>query len=426
MTVIRHLLVVVAAALPLLVAVVVATAGHGPLAVAGGVILWVLGVTVLAAVVWRETLQPLGTLLRELDSGSGHQALWRLRRLREDLERSRDDLQAARELLGDLSASLTDGLVVVDAGLQVRLMNPAALRFCGWREVRSGTPLVEVLRDPAVLEVVRAAAGGERPAPILVESPRGVWEARTAPVSRGGAVLLLADVTVTRRAAELRRRFVQDLSHELRSPLAVLRTTVESLETGVDREDAELLVRQVERITRLAGELEELATIESGELALHPEPLDLTGMAAEAAADLEGLARRSGVTVEVLSEGPVEVTSDRRAVHRVLTNLLDNAIKYNHPGGSATLTVSPAPGGAVVEVEDTGEGIPPGELGAVFQRFYRVERGRTPGRGGLGIGLAIVKHLVQRLGGTVELDSREGVGTRVRVSLPGTMEEDPP
>ncbi len=419
---IRHLLVVAAAAVPLLVAVVAGTAGHGPLALAGGVALWALGVGVLAAVVWRETVQPLRELLAELSAGTGHEARWRLRRLRERLEQYRDERQAAAELLGDLSAGLTDGLVVVDRDLRIRLINPAALRFCGWKEVQPGTPLVEVLREPGVLDAVREAVEGRRSEPVLVENSRGIWEARTAPVSRGGAVLLLADVTLTRRAAELRRRFVQDLSHELRSPLTVLRTTVEALEADVNPEDAALLVRQVERITRLAEELHELATIESGELALEAAPVDLVGLAEEVAADLAGAARRSGVRVSVRASGPVTVVSDRRAVRRVLTNLLDNAVKYNREGGEATVSVAPTPGGgALVEVKDTGDGIPPGEVAAVFQRFYRVDRARTPGTGGLGLGLAIVKHLVQRLGGTVELDSREGRGTRVRVTLPPAL-----
>ncbi len=424
---IRNLLVVVAASLPLLVAVVVSTAGHGPRAVAGGVLLWALGIAVVSAVIWRETLQPLRDLLAELGSGSGHQARLQLRRLREDLERSRAGERAATRLLGDLSASLADGLVVVDDTLRIRLINPAALRFCGWREVQPGTPLIEVMRDPDVLEVVRAAVEGGTPPPALVENPRGVWEARAAPVGSGGAVLLLADVTVIRRATELRRRFVQDLSHELRSPLAALRTTVESLEGEVDPVDGELLVRQVERITRLAEELHELATIESGELALHPEPVDVGAVVAESVADLEGLARAAGVTVTTEVPPDLAVTTDPRALHRVLVNLLENAVKYNREGGSASVTAGAGDGGGVVlEVSDTGEGIPPDELGAVFQRFYRVDRGRTPGRGGLGIGLAIVKHLVQRLGGTVDLDSREGVGTRVRVTLPTAMGGDPP
>ncbi len=419
----RHLVLVMVTGLPLLGVALFATARAGAGAMTAAAAAWVLGVLVLASAVWRETVRPLYDLLDELGTRSGHLARWQLRQLHDDLARCREERAATDELMEDLSASLGDGLLVVTQDLKIRLINPMARRFCGWDEVRPGTLLVEVLRDPAVLEVIGTAAQGATPAPAVVRNPRGMWEIHAFPVRMGGAVALLADVGVVQRSAELRRRFVQDLAHELRSPLTVLRTAVESLEDDVPRESAELLVRQVARITRLAAELQELATIEAGELKMQPAELELAELVDEVMGDARPLAVQRGVDLRAAVPEGLVLTSDRRALTRVLSNLVDNAVKYNRAGGWVEVSAEEVAPGFHVVIHDSGVGIPAAELGAVFQRFYRLDQARTPGAGGLGLGLAIVKHLVQRLGGWVTLDSREEVGTRVVLELPHTMPE---
>lgn len=416
----RHVLVVVASSLPLLLFSLWIAGRGGVRAMAAAAILWAAGVALLAFAVWRETVRPHADLLAELDSSTGHAARWRARELKQDLARCRDEVRAMQELFEDLSASLGEGLVLLDAGLQVRLMNPEASRFAGFRSVRPGTQLAEVVRAPEVLAAAQEAAGGGTPAPQVVENSRGVWEVRAWPVRRGGALLVIADVGVLRRAGELRRRFVQDLAHELRSPLAVLRTTVEALEGEVDGETAALLVRQVERITRLSEELKELAFIESGELEVRAEAVDVARLVGDVLTDLgrEIETRRLTVTAEVPED--LRVRTDPRLLSRIVSNLAENAVKYNRDGGALEIAAERRVGGLLLVVRDTGVGIPARELGAVFQRFYRVDTARTPGHGGLGLGLAIVKHLVDRLGGSIHLDSREGVGTTVRVELPET------
>ncbi len=414
----RHVLVVVASSLPLLFFSLWAAGRGGGRAVAAAAILWAAGVCLLAFAVWRETVRPHADLLAELDGTTAHAARWRARELKENLERCRDEILSLQELFEDLSAGLGEGLVLLDGALKVRLMNPEALRFAGYEHVRPGVQLAEVIRDPEVLAAARSAAAGEPQAPKVVENSRGVWEVRARPVRRGGALLVVADVGVVRRAGELRRRFVQDLAHEIRSPLAVLRTTVEAMEGEVDGETAALLVRQVERLTRLSEELKELAFIESGELEVRPGPVDVGRLVRDVLADLgrEIRGRRLRVRVEV-PEGLL-VRTDPRLLSRIVSNLVENAVKYNRGGGSLEVRARRAQEGLALVVSDTGVGIPARDLGAVFQRFYRVDAARTPGRGGLGLGLAIVKHLVDRLEGTIRLESREGVGTTVHVELP--------
>ncbi len=413
----RLLLVVATAASPLLALVVVASHPAGARSVATAVALWAVGVAVLAAWLWRDAARPLAELLCELGVDAPQPGRWRLRELKEQRAALADRESAASELLADVALSLGEGLLVVGPDLRVRLANPRALSFLGREAVGPGTPLVELLRQPEAVEAARRAASGQPAGRVLVENPRGLWELRAAPV-HGGAALLVTEVGLLQRSAELRQRFVQDLSHELRSPLAVIRTTVEALEGEVSPQLGEVMVRQVERITRLVEELYELATIEAGQVALRPEPVDLQALAAEVLADLRPAA--DALEVQLRLEVPAGITlrCDRRALQRVLGNLLDNAVKYNRPGGWAALRGSVAAGAVTLEVADSGEGIPAEELGAVTQRFYRRDRARTPGRGGLGLGLAIVKHLAQQMGGSLAIDSREGVGTRATVTLP--------
>jgi len=410
----RQLALVSLAALPLLVIGLVMVAGED-LSPVWTVVLWVLGVLVVDTVVWRTGLAPVQDTLRELDASTPDDARWRVRELKHSSELCQADRSRMSELVADLSSSLGEGLVLVDQELKIRLVNSVALRFCGVDSVRPETHLLELLRDPGIVEVFESAAEGGEPRPVVVENPRGLWEVRTFPVRDGGAVGLLSDVSLIRRASEFRRRFVQDLSHELRSPLTVLRTTVEALEGEVTAELADMLVRQVDRIDRLATELNELASIEAGHVELDLRSVAVGEVVAEVVGDFRPEAVRAGVTVEIDVAHDLHCWCDRRGLYRVLSNLIDNAIKYNRRGGWVRVKGSQAADRVTVQVADSGQGIPAGDLQAVFQRFYRIDRARTPGRGGLGLGLAIVKHMVQQMGGTLATASREGVGTTVRL-----------
>lgn len=413
----RHLRLVAAATLPMLLVVALVGGATRPMLVVS-VVVWLLAVLVTAEMLWRR-LEPMSQLIRdELGASNGDEAVQAIHALTAQSRELEDENRHLERLVEDLSRSLGEGLVVVDDELRIRLINPVALRFCGVDQVATGALLVEVLRDPEALEVLERAAGGDGGESVLLENPRGLWELRAFPVSDGGAVALVSDVGLIRQASEFRRRFVQDLSHELRSPLASLRTTVEAMEDDLPPQLVELMVRQVERVDRLARELDELVSIESGVLELELEPVDIAGVVRTVCRDFTPEAERASVALTNRVEDGGWVLCDRRGLYRVLSNLVDNAIKYNRPGGTVTLTRQQRDESTAITVADTGDGIPAAELGAVFQRFYRVDRVRTPGQAGLGLGLSIVKHLSQHMGGELEIDSREGVGTRVTVLLP--------
>ena len=169
----------------------------------------------------------------------------------------------------------------------------------------------------------------------------------------------------------------------------------------------------MERLDRLTRELYELASLEAGEVELVLEPVEVGVVALEVLKDFAPEAERLGVSTRSMCEADLACRADRRGLYRVLSNLVDNALKFNRRGGWVEIRTRTANGEIVIEVEDSGAGIPATELQAVLQRFYRLDRARTPGRGGLGLGLAIVKHMVQHMGGRLALDSRAGIGTTV-------------
>jgi signal transduction histidine kinase len=406
------------ATLPLLLAGLYLAADRGTTAMFLLAGLWATVVVVLTLAIWRTTMSPHRVLLKELGAASNEDARWVLRDVRDNAALCRSDRDRMSHLLEDLSQGLGEGLVVLDSDLRTRLVSPVACRFCGVERVAPETHLLEIVREPKIVEIFQTAAEGGQPRSVVVENPRGLWEVRAFPVRDGGAVGLMSDVSVTRRASEFRRRFVQDLSHEIRSPLAVMRTTVETLEGEFSGEFGEVLVRQVERIDRLTQELYELASIEAGHVELDLAAVKVAPVVREVVTDFRPEFARAEVELQTEVSDGIVCWCDRRGLYRVLSNLVDNAIKYNRREGWVRIRASEAPDQTVIEVADSGEGIPAGELQAVTQRFYRIERARTPGEGGLGLGLAIVKHMVQHMGGTLALDSREGVGTTVTLGFP--------
>jgi len=414
----RFFLVVAGSALPVLIAALILTAPIGPKAAINTIVMWLVTVGALSEILWRRTLGPINGLLDQLNLSSTNEIRPHINSLQEAAHRRQTESADMAQLIDDISNGLGEGLLVVDADLHLRLCNPRAQHFLGADDVAIGASFLDLERDPDIVNGIRNAVAGTSGQRILVENSRGVWEVCPFPLSRTGAVVLVTEVGPLRRAAELRRQFVQDLSHELRSPLTVMRTTVEALEDEVPPDIARMMVRQIERITRLTDELYELASIEAGTLTMEPTLQSVLPVIRQVATDFSVVAAQADV--DLGTEFPEEVIFhfDAHALSRVISNLVDNAVKYNRPGGWVKISARRLECTAQIKVEDSGLGIPASELGAVMQRFYRVDRARTPGAGGLGLGLAIVKHMVQLMGGDLTLDSREDVGTRVTVSFP--------
>lgn len=323
----------------------------------------------------------------------------------------------------------TDPMIALAADTSVRFLNPAAeILLDSSQEEAIGRPFIETARDyeldAVVRRVINQKSRGETRV-VTFGPQRALLRALAVPIHGGGdwaVLLVLNDLTEVQRVDQMRRDFLSNVSHELRTPLASIRALVETLEDGgVDGPDdeAEFLRRirqQVDRLTSLVNELLDLSRIESGAIELHPEPVDLAELVIEAASLLRTRCEADSIHIQAPEPAGITVEADRPSLLRVMSNLLDNAIKYSPPAGVIRVDVRDEGELVAVAVMDEGPGIRAQDLPRVFERFYKGDPSRAGA--GVGLGLAIVKHVVRAHGGTVEAASLPGDGATFIVRLP--------
>ena len=344
------------------------------------------------------------------------------------MEESSRAITAEHARLEAALAAAADGIMAVDADTDVQYANPAALALLGMEEGEVvGRTLIESARDYELDALVREALAGEgAPPPKVVPFGRDriPLRALAVPVAGGGswaALLALVDLSPVQRVDHVRRDFISNVSHELRTPIASIGALVETLELGdlEPEEQAAFLGRirsQIERMALLTNELLDLSRIESGAIHLEPEQVDLRSAVAEAQAALAPRLEACGVRIDGPGGDPPPIEADRTATVRIVTNLLDNALKFSPEGSAITVDVRDEDALVAVEVCDDGPGIAAQDLDRVFERFYKAEHSRADG--GAGLGLAIVKHLVQAHGGAVAARNEDGRGAAITVRLP--------
>jgi len=327
---------------------------------------------------------------------------------------------AEREQLAEALRALPDAVIVVDTDGSEVLRNDAAERF---RDGRHTDALAEEQINE-LLGRARQGQGGERELQLF-GPPREVLYLRSQPlVSDGvilGAVVFIRDISETRRRESVRRDFVANVSHELKTPIGALALLAETMAAGGDeavvRQLAERVTREADRLGRIIDDLLNLSLIESQESPTR-EPVPVAVLIAEAVEAVRPVAEAAGIPLHVASELPdVEVPCDRRQVLSALTNLFDNAVKYSEPPSAVEIGASASDGMVTVMVTDHGPGIPSRDLERIFERFYRVDRARSRATGGTGLGLSIVRHVAQAHGGDVTVESREGEGSTFRLRL---------
>jgi two-component system phosphate regulon sensor histidine kinase PhoR len=238
----------------------------------------------------------------------------------------------------------------------------------------------------------------------------------------GRIVVTLTDITQRRRLEVLRRDFVANASHELKTPVAAVRALADTLlaalpeDPEAGRRFAERIGREAERLDVLARDLLDLSRVERGTLDV--EPVDLVGLAKEVVGGYGDLAEERRIRLRTELQPRLSMRGDRAQLGLLLSNLLDNALRYTPAKGSVCVRLDATESRALLQVADTGEGIPARELPRVFERFYRVDKARARRTGGTGLGLAIVRHVAEAHGGTVRVDSELGRGSTFTVSLP--------
>lgn len=358
--------------------------------------------------------------------------------LREQIRDQVERLAADRRVLSDVLEGLPNAVLLLDGSRKVALANgPARTLLRLSAEEAVGLPAAEVLRYPQIARAIDAAAAGQPgpdPFPLSWPDPPSRLEVVVRSLFRDGdapsTLVVLRDTTREYHLERVRSDFISNLSHELRTPLTAIRGGAETLldaapDPAAAKKFLESIRRNSARLESLLRDVSDLSRAESGLVTPEIRVFDGRAVVEEVVELFRTEAEKAGVSLEAeCAEAPKQIRSDPELVESILVNLVQNAVRYTPRGGRVVVSMRACGRGVSFEVEDTGIGIPLNDLPRVTERFYRVDPGRSRAVGGTGLGLSIVKHLVETLGGELEIRSEQGKGTTVSVVLPGVAGTD--
>ena len=333
-------------------------------------------------------------------------------------------LEDSRKEMETVLDSMEEAVIAVDPQGRIHWTNKVMERFVGGT-IHAGHALVQTVRDPELLacvdQAVRLRKTGKAIARAVV--PGRIFEVSAAPITGGSAVVVLHDITEIDRVEKTRRDFIANISHELRTPLTSISGYAETMleqdseHSSQARDFLSIICRNAARMTRLTEDLLALARIESGEYKLQRKPVEADVLIDEAAAVLTGSLMDRDLRLEKGETVRAMVMADPDAILQVMSNLLENAVKYG--GGERVVAGSRTiPGGVEFYVQDFGAGIASEHLVRIFERFYRVDKGRSRDSGGTGLGLSIAKHIILAHGGTIRAESELNRGSTFFFTLP--------
>ncbi len=372
----------------------------------------------------------LSSEAEQVEFGELYRALEQLSR---GLSKTLHELRAEGDRMRAILAGMHEGVLLLDGDGRIELVNPVLREMLLLGHDAVGKTPLELVRHAELKELLDGVRetgeegsleielGGLKPRRLLVRAGRLASEA--PPV-----LAVFVDVTDMRRLESMRRDFVGNVSHELRTPVTAVRSAAETLQNGIPS-DPEMLKkfigiieRNAERLHSLVEDLLDLSRIESREYRVTLEPVDLRALIGQVLGLFRERAEKKRMDLRNDVSGAI-ATADRRALEHVVTNLIDNAVKYCGPGSRLVITAEQTGEGVRLDFRDNGPGIEEKHLPRLFERFYRVDPGRSRELGGTGLGLSIVKHLVEAMGGRVAVESTPGSGTRFSVTLRGGAPE---
>jgi two-component system, OmpR family, phosphate regulon sensor histidine kinase PhoR len=392
-----------------------------------------------------------------------------------EIQRQTAITEETNRLLGGVLATMREAVVIVDSRMRVELYNDAAARIFKLPAENAGKPgtrrrsgpeataadststhaddmparslpeqapqlagaadstrvyrLTDATRDPAINRAFSRVIEDRASVELRIEMADRAghsFQLNVAPLGNELAVGVFFDITQLERLERVRREFFANLSHELRTPLTVMLACSETLLAGAIEDPinrtrfVETLYKHATRMTELISDISDLSAIESGQIELTLEPLRVCPLVADVIALLESRKADADITFRVTIPEDVFVLADRTRLEQILYNLIDNAVKFNRPGGSVTVTTEEKEGHVAISVSDTGIGIEAADLPRVFERLYRGDKSRSRKTEGTGLGLAIVKHLVRAHGGEVSVGREPGGGARFMFTMPTT------
>ena len=349
--------------------------------------------------------------------------LGRIHQQQKQIQQQMEELRHNQEEYLAITEYMKDGLIVTNQSVVLSINRSAQNLFDVTAEECINHNIVTVSRNEQLKEALDHALEGSSEERMLELNGR-VYQLLANPVRVdnvvSGAVILVLDVTEKQKAEVMRREFSANVSHELKTPLAIMQAKLEIFaedHMNTDAETAELVHFQTEQIARLSALVRTLLEMSNLQAVPRDDCIELAPLADEIVTDLTPLAQKKQITLHQECED-IHIIGSDALIYRMLFNLVENAIKYNQPGGSVQITISRSNGKAILRVADTGCGIPDEYRTSIFEPFFRVDKSRSREMGGAGLGLALVREIAALHGGTVQDEPAEGAGTVFTVALP--------
>jgi len=335
-------------------------------------------------------------------------------------------LSRRNEELDTIVSSIQEALVVLDKDGRIKLTNE------GFRKTFNNEDLQdkfywEVMRCPDFNELIKRVMEGRKNQIQEVEfKDKRYLCSATFLSSKEGLVAVLYDITDLKNLERVKKDFVANISHELRTPLTAIKGFVETLEEEEEIKNVqyiEIIKRNTDRLMNIINDLLVLSELEQTDKALIIEDVNLVSLAENMLRVFEQVAKEKGIKLKLEAAKDLKtVMADPFKLEQIFINLIDNAIKYTEKG-EVSITLTQADSKSIIEVKDTGIGIPTSHLPRIFERFYVVDKSRSKKLGGTGLGLSIVKHTVFLHGGTIDVESSVGMGTKFTIVLPSHLTE---
>lgn len=384
---------------------------------------------VLATFVSKKIVKPINEIdLKDPDIDESYSEiaplLHRINEQNNEIAAKMEELTKSRTEFALITENMGEGFIIADRHTKILSYNSAALRILGADRVNDGESVLELNRSPNFLSAIENALKGRRCEQTLEISEKSYGVIANPVMNDGeisGAVIIIFDTTEREQRDKLRREFTSNVSHELKTPLTSIYGISDMICGGIVKpEDVAGFAKNIRdesgRLITLIEDIIKLSRLDENNFTDHREKVNLTELARLAVSRLSSIADRSGITLSV-SGDEAEYEGIPSVLEEMIYNLLDNAVKYNKAGGKAEINIKDGDS-VVITVKDTGIGIPAESLDRIFERFYRADKSHSRRIGGTGLGLSIVKHGAQLHGGSVSVESTEGVGTTMTLVLP--------